>query len=336
MRISARLDRAIGATAALAVLAMLSASAGDAHTPSHRMGGSHISGFVSVEAGAPGGASIFVSDRSDSAIFVYDARGRQTAVLSGHGLQNPEGIATTPDGALYVANAGRKNILVYRRPFSGAPAVLSNGGVQPDDIAIDRNGDVAAAAFESISFFARGATSPTKILQNTVFSRGIFNCAFDRSGNLFVTGNGYGGGTNGDPVMAEVVGGAHGTALTPLSVGNIYREIGGVQAMNDGSLAVIDQGFGQGPPTIFTYAPPVDGALGSPKVVTALQGYGFATFKFLPGNRTLFAAGALTALLQGAASYGYPKGGAALESLVQPFGNGADVYGIALFPLQSP
>jgi sugar lactone lactonase YvrE len=268
-------------------------------------------GFVSdFEGGSSGSGTVYVINGSAQVI----------AQLSGTTF--PQGMAVTNHpAALYVANSGGDNILKYTS-LNGSPATLNNGGVEPSDVKVDSNGNVAAMNIQvgTVNCFNGGATSPTKTISGGGFSE-VFFGAFDASGNLFV--DGFSG--SGTVLVGEIVGGcATGTTITALSTSNALEFPGGLEAVGNTLYLDDQEAF-----TIYGYSlPPSGGSLGSPTSTTTLSGAGDpVTFALTPAANLALVADAGNV---DAAVYRFPQGGSALKLITLP--QAALPIGTAIYP----
>ncbi len=258
----------------------------------------------------------FISDFGNSQIYVVNTDGSVFATLtSSTGLSSPQGLSLT-NGAhatLYVANSGANNILEYTS--LGSPTTLSNGGVEPSDVAVDQAGNVAAMNITAatVNCFTGGATSPSFTIGGTsgtgTFS-GIFFGAFDASGNLFIDGF----NANGVTQIGEIVGGcsSSGNVVTDLTTSNTILYPGGLQVAKNGNVAIVDQEAA----TIYTYAAPSGGSLGSPVATTVLNGAADpVTFALTPRLNHLVETDAANL---NASLYNYTAGGSPLKTAALP------------------
>ena len=217
-----------------------------------------------------GRRTAFISDANNHAVYIV----RQGQVAATLDVDGPAGLAADASHNLYVANVAGSNTLVYAPPYNGTPTTLTDPGFRPNGVAVDAKGNVAVTSYESnsygfgsIAFYAKGATSPTKVILADSKFAGDYYCAFDASGNLYLDSkNGSG------PFEAgEVVGGIAGKVVKPLTTANLLQYPGGVQVTKSGQIAILDQSNGSGSPTIYTYSPPSHGSLGKPVATTPLS-----------------------------------------------------------------
>ncbi|HLY02931.1 MAG TPA: hypothetical protein VKR56_10630 [Candidatus Cybelea sp.] len=264
----------LAAMTAVAILAGCSGApiSSSAPTGSQQLSGTGNAsqGFASHLGKKAGGQVAFVSDFNNHAVYVI----RQQQLAATLDVDGPEGLAVDASHNLYVANVAESNVLVYAPPYNGTPTVLSDPGFRPNGVAVDGNGNVAVTSYESnsyglgsVAFYAKGATTPTKIIVADSKFAGDYYCAFDGSGNLYLDSkNGSG------PFEAgEVVGGIGGKRVKPLTTANLVQYPGGMQVTKSGRIAILDQSGGSGSPTIYTYNRPSHGSLGSPVATTPLS-----------------------------------------------------------------
>jgi NHL repeat len=293
--------------------------------------------FVSNGINAKGGASIIVSDASDNVVDIFNAKGVQTAQLTG--FSQPQGLALDTAGNLYVADTSNSRIQVYAAGYKGTPTTIPDPGEAPASVTIDRKGNLGVANIVttsngpgSVSFFNKGGTLLTT-LSNANFAKVFFD-AFDDKGNLYIDGT----NASGAFVAGEIVGGVRGKAISILATGNSVGFPGGIAISSTGKIGLDDQEN----ITIFTYNAPVKGSLGMPIATTPLTGAGDPiSFAFIPTNKHIWvadAAGGLSrpsvsgepdkVLVSSADKYRYPKGGATSKDIF--FKHGAQPDGIVL------
>jgi hypothetical protein len=267
MRKSSRFANLLTATVA-AILAGCSSAGGTASGPVIPSG-SDASAINRPETKGAGAAA-FISDWDNHVIDIISRNGTVTT-LHDYG---PEGVAVDASHNLYAIDATGPDVLVYAPPYTGTPKVLTGAGVEPTGVAVDSNGNVAVTSLGSPSggpggvvFYAKGATAPTNTIPANSKFAGDFYCAFDAAGNLYLDSkNGSG------PFEAgEVVGGIKGTSVKPLTTKNLVQYPGGMQVTESGYIAILDQGNGNGAPTIYAYNPPHGGSLGNPVKTTPLS-----------------------------------------------------------------
>jgi hypothetical protein len=303
--------------------------------------------FVSNEIRAKGGASIIVSDASDNVVDIFNAKGKQTAQLTG--FSEPQGLALDTVGNLYVADTNNSRIQVYAAGFQGTPTTINDPGEFPASVTVDRKGNLGVANIlttsdgpGSVSFFNKGGTLLTT-LSNANFAKVIFD-AFDDKGNLYIDGT----NASGAFVAGEVVGGASGTAITMLTTGNSVGYPGGIAMPSAHKIAFDDQEN----LAVFTYNAPVQGSLGMPIATTPLTGAGDPiSFAFTRSNKGIWVADAARGLSSAstASTIGepppkvlvssadkdpYPKGGTSSKDILFP--HGAQPDGIVLSPDAQP
>jgi hypothetical protein len=209
-----------------------------------------------------GKARLFLSDGQNGVVYIFDRAGALVSTFLG--FASPRGLALDRVGSLYVADFYNSSIEAFAKGHNGTPTVLSDPSEYPESVAVDRVGNVAVTNFAStsggsgsISFYAKGGTSPTKTIVNTAFNRLFFN-AFDASGTLYLDGN----PTSGSPEIGVVTGGIKKNTIEPLTISNYFQYPGGVQVTRAGLIAV----EARTQSAIYTYKPPdlKAGSLGSP------------------------------------------------------------------------
>ncbi len=355
MRFSSQLGSLISGTAALAMLAACSGgSTGTSPSAFQPVGGStgqsvvrrprmahgivplamrnairtpHVSpGPVTAVSRLPFGPLDFVSDFSNNEIYVLSSSGRLIGTLNAStGLRFPQGMSVTNNPrALYVANSGADNILVYTS--ATAVSTLNDPNQEPGDVSVDSSGNVAAENYDgSVSCYVGGATSPSFTIGGTSGTGTFYNIffgAFDAAGNLYIDGFDY----DGYAVVGEIVGGCQSSnnTVTDLTTANTLLYAGGVQVTSNGTISIEDQQA----LTIYTYNPPSGTSLGSPVATTPLTGSSDpVSFSLTQGSGN-----ALTADdgLTNANVYAFPMGGSPEQTFTLP--GATDPIGTALYP----
>ncbi|MGA2761347.1 MAG: hypothetical protein ABSF08_13635 [Candidatus Cybelea sp.] len=338
MHSSSQTVQLLAAMAAVAILAGCSGAATPSLAPTESFAG---------HAGTKAGETAFISDANNHAVYIV----RQGQVAATLDVDGPAGLAVDASHNLYVANVAGSNILVYAPPYNGTPTTLTDPGFRPNGVAVDAKGNVAVTSYESnsygfgsIAFYAKGATSPTKVILADSKFAGDYYCAFDASGNLYLDSkNGSG------PFEAgEVVGGIAGKVVKPLTTANLLQNPGGVQVTKSGQIAILDQSNGSGSPTIYTYGPPSHGSLGKPVATTPLSSANDAvafafegrddhfvltadTFSALPGTKRV--EGDHEDQIGQTQLFNYP-GGSIVTTVRLPYNT--VLVGVALNPPESP
>lgn len=284
-----------------------------------------------------GHAVAFLSDWDNDVVDIVDSQGAVTTLP----VTGPEGLALDAKHNLYIVNAAYSDVLIYAPPYSGSPKTLVDAGVVPIGVAVDGKGDVAVASTGSSSagvgavvFYRDGATKPSSVVAANSKFAGDYYCAFDAAGNLFITSkNGSG------PFEAgEIVGGATGTAVTPLTTKNLLQFPSGIAVTHDGKIAILDQSSNNSTATIYTYNPPKHHSLGSPVATTSLAGANDAIAFALTGQGkhvftgdTFFAAGRVRSnhedQIGQAQWFDYPSGGAQIQNVRLAYN--ATIVGVA-------
>ncbi len=288
----------------------------------------HAAGrLVNPVSRLPLGPFDFVSDFGNNEVYVLNPSGGVEATFtSSTGLDFPQGMSVTNSPPrLYVANSGADNVLVYSS--LNAPAVLSDAGAEPADVSADSSsGDIAVENYGgSVSCFTGGATTPTFTISGTSGTGTFFNIyfgAFDSAGNLYIDGF----DNNGYAIAAEIVGGCSSpnNVVTDLTSTNNILFPGGLQVASNGYISIEDQQA----LVIYTYKPPVNGALGSPVATTPLTGSNDpVSFSFTAGSaQVLTADDGLT----NANVYNFPAGGSPTKTFTLP--GAVDPIGTAAYP----
>lgn len=296
--------------------------------------------FVDVAAvNALHGNQTIVSDSNTNTVSVYGADGHRHALLSS-GLSQPEGLTTDAAETLYVANAQLHNVVVYAKPYRSIGLTLDDPDEYPTDVAVSNTGVVGVTNIQStagtggaVRVYAKGSTSACATITDPNWS-GMYFGAFDATGNLFLDGF----DRNGNTLLGEVSGGCGATSVATLSAGVIIYLVGGVQVYN-GNILIEDQVGPGGPlgtptPTIYTFAPPVNGSLGPPIATTTLTAGGNwlpVTFAIMKNGEHIWIAH--SGIAAGRVEYSYPRG-----LLVKSFDDSRYVtpIGIAVNPAAIP
>lgn len=184
---------------------------------------------------------IYASSFAGSFIKIYKQHGTNQAPIGTitAGLLNPQGLAVTPNGDLWVANTGDSNILIYRRGALTAYKTLRDPGQFPVNVVVDEAGTAyvtniitTAGGPGSVSVYKQGHTSPTSTLAIPHNSKVLFDTV-DEGGTLYV--NFVDSGNNGHTV--KFVGG-HGT---PIDLHLTIGFPGGMVLDSTGDLVYADQ-----------------------------------------------------------------------------------------------
>jgi hypothetical protein len=284
-------------------------------------------GFVNIaRVNAPRGNQTITSDIATSAVLVFGANGDLNAILV-DGLVAPQGITTDAAETLYVANTLGQNVMVYRKPYSSVTTTLNDSDEYPVDAAVSNTGLVGVmnlveptGGFGSVSFYAKGSTSPCANVSSPYWARVYFG-AFDASGDLFVDGL----NPLGRVVVGEISGGCNARSIKTLKTSNKIISPGGVQVAN-GQLLIADQAN----KAIYAYALPSGGSLGSPTATTLLKPTSIPLgIAMVEGAQTVWVADGTYAA--NATEYTYP-GGVVLKDAYAEFA----IEGIAVNPAASP
>jgi hypothetical protein len=267
--------------------------------------------FASPDAAAT--AAVVVSDAANAVVVAYTRAGTQIAQISG--FSEPQGITGDNAGNVYIANTGGSNILVYKNDYKTLLSTLNDPGQFPVGVSVNSADGVVGVTNiidvnggpGSVSFYAKGATSPCATVSNSTFGRVYFD-AFDGKGNLYIDGQ----DANGNFAAGVVTGECKAKTITNLTVSNTIVFPGGVQVGPLGNIQIDDQ-TGESGPVVYTYAPPTKGSLGSPTQTTTLSGAGDpVSISLLKSTKAVWTADALNL---DAASFAYPAGGSVIKTI---------------------
>jgi hypothetical protein len=150
-------------------------------------------GWMSKDVGS-GDALVYASQFFSSDIQIYRQTGTGQSPVGTivNGVINPQGMTTTANGDLYVANTGANDVLVFHKGHLNAYRTLADPNQFPVDVAVDSDGTVYAsnifdvnAIAGSVSVYAPGANSPTSTLTVPNNSKVLFD-ALNDSSTLYV------------------------------------------------------------------------------------------------------------------------------------------------------
>jgi hypothetical protein len=287
--------------------------------------------FIDVPAIKSTVAKIFVSDAINNVVNIYNTSGKQLAQLTG--FSQPQGLATDTKGNLYVADTNNSQILVFAPPYTKTPKKLADPGYFPAGVAVVTIGKTTYVGVSNIcsapscgqgGFIVYKSGKAQKPIQSSLISR-VYFLGFDAKGNLYADGQ----DSNGAVVIGELAKATgSGKTFAALTTGNAIQFPGGVEVTTKGKIAIDDQNGA----SIYTYNPPVKGALGNPIATTGLTGSGDAvTYTFTNDNKDVWTADALNAA---SLEFAYPAGGSALKTI--PVAGGGQPIGVAIVPAPLP
>jgi NHL repeat-containing protein len=286
--------------------------------------------FFNKISDVKGKESVIVSDASNNVVDIFNAKGVQTAQLTG--FSQPQGLAVDRQGNLYVADTNNSRIQVYAAGFGGTPTTIADTGESPAGVAIDSKGDLAVTNIistsdgaGSVSFFNKSGTLLTTI-SSPSFAKIIFD-AFDRKGNLYIDGTNASGGA----VVGEIVGGVNGKSISVLTTGNTIGYPGGIAIASSGTIAIDDQEN----IAIYTYNAPAKGGLGAPIATTPLTGAGDPiSITYTQSDKGMWVADPARGgapnkvLVPSSEKYQFPAGGDSTKTIL--FSHGSQPTGIVL------
>lgn len=98
-------------------------------------------------------------------------------------VKQPRGVAVGKDGRFYVADESAQEIFVFAAGGGSLLATLSDSGGKPVDVAVYQD-QLAVSNTTSVSYYAKGATKPTRTLKDSSAKTGS-GVAFDSKGNCY-------------------------------------------------------------------------------------------------------------------------------------------------------
>jgi sugar lactone lactonase YvrE len=140
---------------------------------------------------------LYICDTDAGAVLIVDLATRRVSVLNAQGeggLSMPLNIAIDSDGNIYVADAGREQVVIFDKLGNYVAAMGKSGEMKPRDVAVDKNKIyVADMETHSIRIFDRATRNPLADIPSsqdrTNRVRGLFaptNLALDSHGNIYV------------------------------------------------------------------------------------------------------------------------------------------------------
>jgi hypothetical protein len=235
MHLSTSIARALGAAAAVAFLA---SCAGNGSTINPAAGnGTMGQQALTIEpagAGDPNKAAVpfaYISDQEANTVTIFGSDGKIQRQLT-DGIKTPEGLFVDPKGNLWVANAGRDNVLEFAPGAKKAELTLEAPGNETSDVAICKDGNVFVAGNPALDVYSRGSTTPTRAL-TFPHAAGFSGVMCDKNGNVFATGI-----INYRSGVVEFPGGVkHRAKQLPIALG----APGGIKPDAAGNLLIGDQ-----------------------------------------------------------------------------------------------
>ncbi|HLX25837.1 MAG TPA: hypothetical protein VKR05_02500, partial [Candidatus Cybelea sp.] len=144
-----------------------------------------------------GARHVFLSDAVYNTVTIFNRNGT-TRTLSG--FEEPQGLASDASGNLYVADTINARIAVFASPYRNkATSVLSDSGEWPVDVAVAKDGTVAAVNIcqpsgsrcsgpGAIVFFAKSTSkTPCATVRGNSNMTAMLWGAFDAGGNVYFT-----------------------------------------------------------------------------------------------------------------------------------------------------
>jgi hypothetical protein len=264
-------------------------------------------GFVDPDT-APK-VAVIISDSGTNDVYGFSSTGKLVSTLTG--FNEPQGMGGTKAGSFYVANTGDSNIILYSSAFKKV-ATLNDPNQYPVAAAYEETTGIVGVTNiistsdgpGSVSFYAKGKTTPCKTVSSTNWGRVYFG-AFNTKGTLFIDGE----DPSGNVLVGEVTGGCSAKTITTLKVSNAITFPGGVEVTKTGDIAIGDQSGA----AVYTYKPPIKGSLGAPVTTTPLTGASDdVTFSFTSTLKDLWTA---DAGLAAGEEYAYTAGGSPVKGI---------------------
>ncbi len=158
-------------------------------------------GFSKPYGAAAHDKKLFICDTDVGAVEVVDLQARRIGVLTTQGegaLSLPVNIAIDNEGACYIADAGRNQVIIYDKAGNYAVALGKSGEMKPRDVAVDRDRIYVA------DLQAHGVRVYDKVTRNFLFEiprdedktnqmHALFmptNLALDSKGRVYVADTG--------------------------------------------------------------------------------------------------------------------------------------------------
>jgi hypothetical protein len=271
-----------------------------------------------ADADAKSTAGILISDAGTNDVYAYTTTGKLVATVTG--FNEPQGMFATKAGNFYVANTQSSDVLLYSANFNQV-ATLNDPAGLPVDVGYDEttgtvgvtNIESASGGAGSVSFYAKGSTTPCKTVSNPKWTGAYFG-SFDRDGRFFVDGLDQ----DGVVVFGVITGGCNATAIQNVGFPPDDRYQNRIWYFPGGFLAFWDD------PPYISYLNPLDGQLYSMVYVkknNSLKTVGTTeltgsedqvTYAFNATRKTVWTA---DPDLQAANEYTYPAGGSPLSEI---------------------
>ncbi len=256
---------------------------------------------------------VIATDFPGENVDIFSATGKPESQLTG--FNGVKGLTLDASGNLYVI-ATSSLIFEYESDLATRSNVLYDNqhpGEYANDISVAPDGTVGITnqyTFNdnvygpgSVSFFAKGATTPCATVSSPTWNGYVDYGAFDKFGNYFVDGV-----TRGT-LVGVVRGGCAAKRIDTLTTANTIAYPSAVKITREGKIAILDVYC----TCIYTYDPPVNGNLGAPIATTPIADAGNADdFAFAPGNAYIFVTDSGRG---GVFKYPYPAGGAAIKQI---------------------
>jgi hypothetical protein len=153
--------------------------------------------FAKPYGAAAAGHKIYICDTDAGAVVVLDLQTKRVGALEAQGegsLSLPLNVAVDADGNLYVADAGRNQVVIFNKAGYYAAAIGKSGEMSPRDVAVDKNRIyVADIQMHCVHVYDRATRNPIfdvpRQADRTNYTRGLFmptNLAVDSRGRIYV------------------------------------------------------------------------------------------------------------------------------------------------------
>lgn len=157
--------------------------------------------FAKPYGAAVANHKLYVCDTDAGAVLVVDLQTRRIGILAAQGeasLSMPLNIAIDADGNVYIADAGRNQVIIFDKSGNYIAALGKSGEMKPRDVAVDKN-KIYVADFQtkSVRIFDRATHNFLSEIPGEQDRTNRLHCLFaptnlalDSNGNIFVSDTG--------------------------------------------------------------------------------------------------------------------------------------------------